>query len=114
MFAVLPPRRFTSFQSKVYTFFHCSKSFLSLYKSQLGSSNRHGSEHRSHSLNTRVYISGLRGDHTLETGLAYYYRGHYVYSFPGGTLIEPIPCSIKKGIMVHGMVSPSATTLRRE
>jgi hypothetical protein len=65
---------------------------------------------REKAINTRVYISGLRGDHTLETGLAYYYRGHYLYSFPGGTLIEPMPYSIKKGIMVHGMVSPSAPT----
>jgi hypothetical protein len=65
---------------------------------------------REKALNTRVYVSGLRGDHNLETGLAYYYRGHYLYSFPGGALIEPIPYSTKKGIMVHGMVSPSAPT----
>lgn len=65
---------------------------------------------RDKALKTRVYVSGLQGDHTLETGLAYYYRGHYLYSHPGGTLIEPIPYSTKKGIMVHGMVSPSAPT----
>ena len=63
---------------------------------------------RDKALNTRVYVSGLKGDHTLETGLAYYYRGHYLYSHPGGTLIEPVPYSTKKGISVHGMVSPSA------
>ena len=65
---------------------------------------------REKALKTRVYVSGLQGDHTLETGLAYYYRGHYLFSHPGGTLIKPIPYSTKKGIMVHGMVSPSAPT----
>ncbi|KAF1365475.1 hypothetical protein EJ07DRAFT_171400 [Lizonia empirigonia] len=63
---------------------------------------------RSRALHTHVYISGLKGHHTLETGLAYYYRGHYIYIYPAGNLIEPIQYSIRKGIMIQGIVSASA------
>lgn len=59
-------------------------------------------------LHTHVYISGLKGYHTLELGLAYYYRGHYIYAYPAGNLIEPIPYSTRKGIMIQGIVSASA------
>ncbi len=62
---------------------------------------------------TYVYISGLSGHHTLEVGLAYYYRGHYIYAYPAGTLIEPIPYSTRKGIMIQGIVSPSAPEYHR-
>jgi hypothetical protein len=51
-----------------------------------------------------VYISGIRGQHTLETGVAYHYRGHYVYASPAGNPIEPVPFSTKKGINIIGTV----------
>lgn len=63
---------------------------------------------RHKALHTYVFISGLSGYHTLETGLAYYYRGHYIYAYPAGTLIEPVPYSTRKGIMIQGIVSPTA------
>jgi hypothetical protein len=49
----------------------------------------------------RVYISGLLGHHTLETGVAYHYRGHYVYSYPGGMPIDPVPFQTKQGINIR-------------
>jgi hypothetical protein len=63
---------------------------------------------REKALHTRVYISGLSGHHSLEVGLAYYYRGHYIYAYPAGNLIEPVPYSTRKGIMIQGIVSESA------
>lgn len=63
---------------------------------------------RRKALHTHVYISGLSGHHTLEVGIAYYYRGHYIYAYPAGNLIEPIPYSTRKGIMIQGIVSESA------
>lgn len=63
---------------------------------------------RQKALYTRVYISGLAGVHTLETGLAYYYRGHYIYAYPAGNLIEPVPYSTRKGIMIQGVVDAGA------
>ncbi|KAF9697110.1 hypothetical protein EKO04_004659 [Ascochyta lentis] len=63
---------------------------------------------REKALHTRVYVSGLEGHHTLEVGLAYYYRGHYMYACPAANLIEPIPYSTRKGIMIQGIVSASA------
>lgn len=63
---------------------------------------------RDRALHTHVYISGLAGHHTLETGLAYYYRGHYIYAYPAGTLIEPVPYSTRRGIVIQGIVSESA------
>lgn len=52
--------------------------------------------------NQRVYISGLEGHHSLETGVAYYYRGHYIYAYPGSNPIEPVPFSTAKGIKIAG------------
>jgi hypothetical protein len=49
----------------------------------------------------RVYISGLSGHHTLETGVAYHYRGHYVYSYPQGMPIDPVPFQTKQGINIR-------------
>ncbi|KAF3036107.1 hypothetical protein E8E11_003707 [Didymella keratinophila] len=63
---------------------------------------------RRKAVGTYVYISGLRGVHTLETGLAYYYRGHYIYAYPAGNLIEPIPYSTRKGIMIQGVLDAGA------
>ncbi|KAF1947626.1 hypothetical protein EJ02DRAFT_390665 [Clathrospora elynae] len=59
-------------------------------------------------LNQRVYISGLQGHHTLEVGVAYHYRGHYLYAYPARTPIEPIPFSTKKGINLSGIVDDGA------
>ncbi|KAG9192927.1 hypothetical protein G6011_11661 [Alternaria panax] len=55
-----------------------------------------------------VYISGLKGHHTLETGVAYHYRGHFIYAFPAGNPIEPVPFSTKKGITISGVVQDQA------
>jgi hypothetical protein len=55
-----------------------------------------------------VFISGLQGLHTLETGVAYHYRGHYVYSYPAGTPILPVPFSTSGGIHVAGTVRECA------
>ncbi|KAF3042467.1 hypothetical protein E8E12_009900 [Didymella heteroderae] len=65
---------------------------------------------RRKALGTRVYISDLLGVHTLETGLAYYYRGHYIYAFPAGNLIEPIPYSTRRGVMIQGVLDEGAPT----
>ncbi|KAI4664565.1 uncharacterized protein J4E79_002862 [Alternaria viburni] len=56
----------------------------------------------------RVFISGLKGDHTLETGVAYHYRGHFIYAYPVGNPIEPVPFSTKKGINIVGVVTDQA------
>ncbi|KAL1799735.1 hypothetical protein ACET3X_000077 [Alternaria dauci] len=56
----------------------------------------------------RVYISGLKGHHTLETGVAYHYRGHFIYAFPASNPIEPVPFSTKKGINIVGVVQDQA------
>ncbi|KAF1920942.1 hypothetical protein BDU57DRAFT_534663 [Ampelomyces quisqualis] len=56
----------------------------------------------------RVYISGIQGQHTLEVGVAYHYRGHYIYALPAGNPIEPVPFSTKKGVKVVGTVSSAA------
>lgn len=63
---------------------------------------------RAKAQHTHVYISGLQGHHTLEVGLAYYYRGHYLYAFPAGNLIEPVPFSTRTGITIRGILSASA------
>lgn len=56
----------------------------------------------------RVYISGLKGEHSLETGVAYHYRGHFIYAYPAGNPIEPVPFSTKKGINIIGTTQESA------
>jgi hypothetical protein len=63
---------------------------------------------RHKALSTYVYISGLTGVHKLETGLAYYYRGHYIYAYPAGNLIEPIPYSTRTGIVIQGVLDAEA------
>jgi hypothetical protein len=69
----------------------------------------------------RVFISGLSGHHSLEKGVAYHYRGHYVYSYPLGTPIDPVPFQTKQGINVKENAlgsappyDPHATGLVRE
>ncbi|PVI06115.1 hypothetical protein DM02DRAFT_667744 [Periconia macrospinosa] len=39
-----------------------------------------------------VFISGLKGTHSIEKGIAYYYRGRYIYD-TGGKPIAPAPFS---------------------
>jgi hypothetical protein len=56
----------------------------------------------------RVFISGLEGSHTLEVGVAYHYRGHFIYAYPAGNPIEPVPFSTKKGINIVGLVQDRA------
>ncbi|KAH9871684.1 hypothetical protein J1614_005939 [Plenodomus biglobosus] len=56
-----------------------------------------------HSRHQRVYISGIRGQHSLEVGVAYYYRGHHIYSAAAANPIEPTPFSTRKGITVVGI-----------
>lgn len=63
---------------------------------------------RQKALKTLVYISGFHGAHSLETGLAYYYRGHYIYAFPAGTLLESEPFCIRYGISYRGIVAKDA------
>ncbi|CAO2647983.1 Nn.00g089050.m01.CDS01 [Neocucurbitaria sp. VM-36] len=56
----------------------------------------------------RVYISGIEGHHSLEVGVAYHFRGHFIYSYPAGNPIEPIPFSTRKGITIVGTVQDRA------
>jgi len=41
-------------------------------------------------------------------GVAYHYRGHFIYSYPAGNPIEPIPYSTKKGINIVGVTQDRA------
>ncbi|KAK1911463.1 hypothetical protein P3342_012764 [Pyrenophora teres f. teres] len=58
---------------------------------------------RHKAIHQKVYISGIKGYHTLETGVAYHYRGHFVYAYPACVPIEPVPYSTKKGINLVGV-----------
>lgn len=55
-----------------------------------------------------MFVSGFQGSYTLETGVAYHYRGHYVYATPAGNPIEPIPYSTRKGISIVGIALDQA------
>lgn len=48
----------------------------------------------------RVYISGLKGHHPYQLGVAYHFRGHQLYAFPGGEPITPAPFKTKHGINI--------------
>ncbi|KAH9877225.1 hypothetical protein IAQ61_002588 [Plenodomus lingam] len=50
-----------------------------------------------------VYISGVKGQHSLEVGVAYFYRGHHIYSAAAANPIDPIPFSTRRGISVVGV-----------
>lgn len=56
---------------------------------------------RRKAVNQKVYISGLQGQHSLEVGVAYYYRGHFIYA-PSRNPIEPVPFSTRTGIQIVG------------
>lgn len=51
-----------------------------------------------------VYISGLKGHHSLETGVAYHYRGHFIYACSAGNPIVPVAYSTSKSIVIAGVV----------
>ena len=38
----------------------------------------------------KVSISGFSGHHDLETGIAYYYRGHHIYGINGNPIIPQV------------------------
>lgn len=58
-----------------------------------------------------VYVSGFSGVHPIQTGVAYWYRGHYIYS-KAGIPVEPIPFATKKGIHIVGTTVETAPPLR--
>ncbi|KAF2445115.1 hypothetical protein P171DRAFT_514238 [Karstenula rhodostoma CBS 690.94] len=58
-----------------------------------------------------VNISGFYGIHPIETGIAYWYRGHYMYSTVG-VPVEPIPFATKKGIHIVGTTVDTAPPFR--
>lgn len=55
----------------------------------------------------RVRISGFYGYHPLRTGIAYWYRGHYLYS-KAGTPIEPQPFGTKGRIVLVGSIKETS------
>lgn len=59
----------------------------------------------------KVYISGFQGPHPITTGVAYWYRGHYLYS-SAGVPVEPIPFATKKGVHVVGTTVDTAPLFR--
>jgi hypothetical protein len=40
--------------------------------------------------------------------VAYHYRGHFIYAYPAGNPIEPVPFSTKKGINIVGLMQDRA------
>ncbi|RMZ71706.1 hypothetical protein GMOD_00006849 [Pyrenophora seminiperda CCB06] len=54
-------------------------------------------------LEKKVFISGLKGVHSLETGMAYHYRGHYLYCFPSGNPVQPVDQTVKQGRRLIGI-----------
>ncbi|KAL1591899.1 hypothetical protein SLS60_011491 [Paraconiothyrium brasiliense] len=58
-----------------------------------------------------VHISGFHGMHPIETGVAYWYRGHYMYS-NAGIPVEPVPFATKKGVHIIGTTVDTAPPFR--
>ncbi|KAJ4350526.1 uncharacterized protein N0V89_009147 [Didymosphaeria variabile] len=58
-----------------------------------------------------VNISGFYGIHPIETGVAYWYRGHYIYS-TAGIPVEPVPFATKKGVHIVGTTIETAPPFR--
>ncbi|KAF1968809.1 hypothetical protein BU23DRAFT_256414 [Bimuria novae-zelandiae CBS 107.79] len=56
---------------------------------------------------SKVYISGFGGQHPIDVGVAYWYRGHYVYS-EAGLPIQPLPYATRKGVHIMGSTYDSA------
>jgi hypothetical protein len=59
----------------------------------------------------QVRISGIRGRHPIETGVAYWYRGHYLYGIYGNPL-EPVSFATKE-IHILGTTMDSAPPFDR-
>lgn len=55
----------------------------------------------------RVYISGFTDKHPIETGVAYFYRGHYLYGAIGNPT-TPVTFASKKEIMVVSTTTDTA------
>lgn len=57
----------------------------------------------------RVYISGLKGTHSLRVGIAYWYRGHYLYAVNDTrNPIEPQTFATKGKILINGSTMDTA------
>ncbi|KAF1999677.1 hypothetical protein P154DRAFT_216778 [Amniculicola lignicola CBS 123094] len=54
-----------------------------------------------------IHISGLHGIHDVRTGIAYWYRGHYLYALNGGP-IEPVEYPVKSKIFVKNLPMSAA------
>jgi len=52
----------------------------------------------------QVRISGFTGLHSVELGVAYWYRGHYLYGRLGNP-VEPVPFTTKGPIQVRGILT---------
>lgn len=57
-----------------------------------------------------VNISGFFGVHPIQIGVAYWYRGHYIYS-RAGVPVEPIPFAAKKGLHIVGTTFDTASPI---
>jgi len=55
----------------------------------------------------RPFISGFHGQHSMEVGVAYWYRGHYLYG-PARNPIQPLQFATKKEVMVMGTAAETA------
>lgn len=58
----------------------------------------------------QVYISGIVGQQSIKTGVAYFYHGHYLYAFPAGIPIEPVDFSTKGGYSIVVCIQNFATS----
>lgn len=65
------------------------------------------SQHAQLTSGMQVYISSFHSRHPIELGVAYWFRGHYLYSI-AGLPIEPIPFATKKGVHIMGTTSETA------
>ena len=52
--------------------------------------------------NIFVFISGFRGLHPIEVGIAYFYRGHHLYS-PGLDPVKPEQFTTRDVVLLRGM-----------
>lgn len=62
---------------------------------------------------TRCHISGFLGSHPLRLGIAYYYRGHYIYS-QARTPIEPQVFSTKGKTIISGTTANTAPEYNKQ
>jgi hypothetical protein len=55
----------------------------------------------------RPFISGFHGQQSMEVGVAYWYRGHYLYG-PARNPIQPLQFAMKKEVMIMGTAVETA------